>query len=188
VNGYARNGFTLVELMAASIATVILVGAVFGVLGGITRDRQKLVAARLSDRSAVDSVVELLRHDLLSATSLRNADGTVVLHTFNRLDPDGLEPTERPTIVTYRVEDEGSIPCLLRRQVTIDEPVPPSPFSALVACHVRKIEVKEFPPDREQKDHTVEMTPQSDRVPNQIRLHVEFDDSSAAIDQVLCLR
>ena len=142
----------------------------------------------LSDRSDANSIVELFRHNLLSATSLRNPDGTIVLRTFDRLDPLSLEPTQRPAAVTYFVEDQGGIPCLLRRQATTDDPVLPPALIALIACHVRKIEIKALRPNQERKDQFVELTPKDDRVPAVIRLHIEFDDSSAAINQVMCLR
>jgi prepilin-type N-terminal cleavage/methylation domain-containing protein len=86
-----KRGFTLIELAAASAATAILMGAVLAILGGITRDRERLAQARPSERTDQAPVIELLRRDLACASDLQvESNGDLVLDADASLDAKNL--------------------------------------------------------------------------------------------------
>ena len=69
------------------------------------------VAARLAAQ---------LRWDLANAVVLRTGRGGLTLAGYGSLDPDTMEPTRRPTQITYALQTVGDRVWLVRRQQALD--------------------------------------------------------------------
>ena len=140
-----RGGFTLVEILLAVTLATVLMAAVLAVLGGVGRDRKRLATDGQPTRPV--AAMELLRWDLINATTITTTADGVVLRGHGGIDPASLTPNNRLTRVTYRVRrggdsrNDGGASSLIREQRYLDDPVRPEPWADLVLRGVRGVAI-----------------------------------------------
>jgi len=181
-------GFTLVELAVACAAGAILIGAMLLVLTTILSDRQRLAAMQSSGGNDQSQLITLLRRDLASATQIESSSGTsLVIRTYNALQSDDFQPTNRLCTVTYRVLTQSRLHWLVREQQYTDEPVAPRPTRNLVCCQIRHIDVQRITQPTAIDSNPAGATANDAAKPPALswtRTHVTlgFDNSAASID------
>ena len=131
-----RRGFTLVEMMLATVLAAMLIGGVMTVASGLSQDRRRMQEKMTVQRPM--ALLELVRKDFANASAVVwSADGAVVLVGHGGLDPKALTPTGRLAEVTYR--RSGAM--LVREQRYLDDPVRPQRWSEIVSVGVREFGV-----------------------------------------------
>ena len=191
----SHMGFTLIEMVAAAALAAILLGAALAVFSGIARDRARLVASQPHEVQSNALLMELLRKDLASATSMTFGTNRLVLQTFGSLDPVTLESVDRPSRVTYQLLTDLSPPQLVREQSFLDEPAPPL-IKDLLALGITRFDVQRLS-DRAE-DWSSDSTTQPDQpdnrqgrpkdLPRRLQVTLEFQDPDANIREILCAR
>jgi type II secretory pathway pseudopilin PulG len=132
-----RRGFTLVEILLATILAALLLGGVLAVASSISRD-----AARATVQvPPMPVAARLLRFDFTNAQSIQidNNGQTLTLIGNNALDPQSLLPNQRLARVTYTIDPRTR--ALAREQRYLDDEVHPEPWIELVAQKVTQIDV-----------------------------------------------
>jgi hypothetical protein len=110
-----KRGFTLIEMLAASALTALLMITMVAVIASVARS--DLAAAR---RAAANpwppDLVKTLRDDLLNSRTLRCEPVTLTMEGFASIDPMTLRPTHRQTQVRYAVQSIAGRNWLIRKQ------------------------------------------------------------------------
>lgn len=117
------KAFTLVELLAATALSAVLLMGLLAVTVAVARptsDPTRRVAGG-QRRGHVDAVMELLARDLSDAVEVTHSEGVLQLRGYGGLDPVSLRPTHRPALVTYHSREAGGQWWLVRTQVNLDE-------------------------------------------------------------------
>jgi hypothetical protein len=204
------GAFTIVEMLAATMLVTILMSAILLVLGGITRDRRRVV---MDENSAVAAqarpLVGMLRWDLVNASAMTPMDhGRVLVLVGNGgLDGRTFAPNGRLARVVYRVINDGAGTRLIREQAYLDDAVRPEPWTELAARGVTRLSVIPSSSDAEVvhgDDEALSQFPVAAlratsgrnnatidgritrRVPTRVRLRVEF--TNGTIDEELWTR
>ena len=194
----SNRGFTLIELVTATALAAMLMVAVLAVLTSINRDRERLAAAKSGQRQDQAPLIELLREDLTCSDGFKmTSQNTLVLQTTNSLSkshPDWqsssqFQRIDRPSTVTYHLVATDDGKCLVRQQEFSDETVPSSPIKSLLAFQVRRFEVSATaaPVAAGAGTRPAAIIPDP-QLPRSVKVQVEFDDPSAGIAEILCLR
>jgi prepilin-type N-terminal cleavage/methylation domain-containing protein len=114
-----RRAFTLLELLAATALSALLMVAVLHVLGTISRDR-RTVAARPGLQVWQADLLDAFRRDLAGATGMRRGDNALILIGQAALDRRTLTPRDEPVTVTYGITMVRGRTWLTRRQEARD--------------------------------------------------------------------
>ena len=115
-HGVSHRGFTLVELLAATALTAVLMLAVLQVLGTLGRSRSAMEKRDGAAAPWREDLVNTLRGDLSGATGVRYAPNGIVLATHAALRPGSLVPADEPVTVTYGLTEIHGRSWLCRRQ------------------------------------------------------------------------
>ena len=134
-----RRAFTLVELLAATALSAVLMLAVLQVIGSIGRSRPARGDTDLSQR---DDLVELLRRDLSQSTSIRFGSNEVTLTGHSAIEPGTRALSHQPVTVTYVVMTIGGRSWLVRRQIARNGRSMDAPYIELVAPDVSRLEIQ----------------------------------------------
>jgi prepilin-type N-terminal cleavage/methylation domain-containing protein len=192
------KGFTLIELAIATALAALLMLGVLMILTGIIRDR-RMVSEDGHSSTNPDwvALVDLVRGDLNCASDLQvEENGAIEIHTTASLDTQTLQPTDRPSVVTYRIFQSDGLNLLLREQRFQDDPIASAPLRSLVALNVNSFRIEGL---RDLANGSVSSRapdnlpdPSVKNLTRRVRLRIGFDGTDAgaahAIDQVLCLR
>src|SRR3954470_12845659 len=118
------RGFTLVEMLLATVLAAILMGGVLAVAAGLSRDRQRMEAHTAAEHSPL--AADLLRRDLANALALLNTNtaGDIDLLAYSGIDPTTLRPNGRLVRVVSHI-DRPPRPTRPRRQPPRTPPGPP---------------------------------------------------------------
>jgi prepilin-type N-terminal cleavage/methylation domain-containing protein len=114
---HSPPGFTLVELLAATALSTVLMLAVLQVLGTLGRSRSMMEKQAAAAAPWREDLTEMLRRDLGGATGVRYAPNGIVLAGHAALRPGSLAPTDEPVTVTYGLAEIHGRNWLYRRQV-----------------------------------------------------------------------
>ena len=114
-----RRAFTILELLAATALTALLMAAVLHVVGAIGASRATL--ARQTDTAAWrDDLLDVLRRDMTNASKVTfGADG-MTLTGHGALDAGTLEFSHEPVTVVYGLSVIDGRSWLVRRQAPRD--------------------------------------------------------------------
>ncbi len=135
---YQSQGFTIMEMLAATALTSLLMIGVLAVMTSIAREHR--AAAIRSQRGIETELMELLRWDLANATRIESGADRLVLSGHGVLDPQTQQPSmPRPCVVVYQVRQVNGRSWLSRQQSAADQSVPPS--VAMVGSGVRNMQV-----------------------------------------------
>lgn len=129
-------GFTLIEMLLATVLAGLLMGGVLLMASAVGRDRARVAADEIRPRGT--PLVDQLRWDLTNATTFAQLDNgkAMILVGHGGLDAQALTPTGRLTRVIYEVRGEGANAALFRRQDYLDDPVRPQSWTELVALDI----------------------------------------------------
>jgi type II secretory pathway component PulJ len=132
-----RCGFTLVEMLLATMLSALLLGGVLLATAAIARDTARARASIAPASHALD----LLRWDLLNAASMRANDNGTSLTLLGQcaLDRRALGATGRFARVIYRVDPATRL--LTREQRYLDDAIHPEPWIELVATNVSRLDI-----------------------------------------------
>lgn len=136
----ARSGFTLAELIAASVLGVMLLAALTGLLRSIGR-QDRLARAVSGDRAWTEALAEQLRVDCANARQIIPIAGGIRLLGYLARDGGVQTATLRPAQVVYRVGGDARQRWLVREQYPVDEPGGRLRRVDLVAVGVARMEV-----------------------------------------------
>lgn len=97
-----RNAFTLIELVASAVLTVMMMAGLLGIVWSTVRESNELRQSAIS-RFPVTHLAEQLRIDFHNAQGMSIDSGGVTLHGFLGRDPETLQPMLVPDSVRYEV-------------------------------------------------------------------------------------
>jgi hypothetical protein len=146
------RGFTLVEMLLATVLTTILMVGVLAVITTLGTRGAVADGARplegLSDAQAAEACARLVREDLDVATHIdATKTGELRLSGYGALDARSRERTGRPVNIRYAVEEIDGRPWLVRRQESLDAVGRDDILQDLVCAGVRRMELVKTPPD-----------------------------------------
>jgi prepilin-type N-terminal cleavage/methylation domain-containing protein len=138
---FRRRGFTLVEMLLATVLAGLLMAGVLFMTAAVGRDRRRVAADEAGPRRS--GVMEQVRWDLVNAVTMspQGSGRILVLVGHAGLDPQTLAPTNRLTRVVYEVRGRGRHAALFRQQEYLDEPTRPDRWTELVCADVQAINV-----------------------------------------------
>ena len=117
-----RTGFTLIELVASAILSVMLMVALMNIVWSTARDTQKLKQDEVT-RASVTLLVDRLRVDFQNARGMQFDATGVTLHGFLARDLETLQLTMLPARVRYEVVSMADRRVLVRESASLREPV-----------------------------------------------------------------
>src|SRR5437762_1519029 len=102
-----RRGFTLIEMLLATVLAALLMGGVLAVAAGLSRDRRRMEAHTAAEHSPL--AADLLRRDLANAVALLNSSvgasaGDIEMLGYSGIDPVTLRPNGRLVRVVYHID------------------------------------------------------------------------------------
>jgi hypothetical protein len=110
---------TIIELLAATVLAVSLMGAVLGILKSVTR-AQKVVLDRAPSEDWQCRIVEQLEWDLTNSRSVVTTAAGFELYGFAGRDFISGIPLHGPTVIAYENADRGTSHGLLRTETHLD--------------------------------------------------------------------
>ena len=117
----SRRGFTLLEMLLATVLSVMLMVGVLAVIAGLGTAASKAGDQPVPAADAIDGWLRLLQEDLNLAVKIdASRSNELTLTGYAALDEPGRERTHRPARVLYRFEDVGGRRWLIRRQALLD--------------------------------------------------------------------
>jgi prepilin-type N-terminal cleavage/methylation domain-containing protein len=168
-----RRGFTLVEMLLASVLAVVLMLALLTMLSGVSRDGKRLRAGAGATSATPYALPERVRWDLVNAQTLeldRNGGGRVILVGHSAIERQTLTSSGRLVQVTYRTTPDG---CLVREQESLDNPANPDRWSELLAAEVRGFRLTPESIDALAANVGEGISTTAITVPSRVRLHIE---------------
>ncbi|MCC7409229.1 MAG: prepilin-type N-terminal cleavage/methylation domain-containing protein [Phycisphaeraceae bacterium] len=144
------HGFTLVEVLGATVLLSLLMFAALSVTIGLHRQARALTVMENARPGWQQDLVALLRYDLAHAehVEMNPRMQTLTLRGYSYLDADTRRPHHRPVEVTYQlvetddstsVVDQNARPrWLVRKQVNLDDLSNRNTWSDLVCGGVKR--------------------------------------------------
>ncbi|MDB5325529.1 MAG: hypothetical protein JWM57_1098 [Phycisphaerales bacterium] len=180
------RAFTLVELVAATALSALLMTTLLAVVASLGRERNA-IAHRATEQTP-PALLELLRWDCVNARTVRLRERSVMFTGFGSLDPRSLTPTvNRPVEVIYEVQQMGGRSWLCRRQ---QEPGNPGRASTeLVCAGVQDIAVVPFTGNGSFVQDVLNAHKAAVPMTATVRLKIAFDSKTKRpVDEVMVLR
>ncbi|MBS3822135.1 MAG: hypothetical protein GVY24_05085 [Planctomycetes bacterium] len=120
------RGFTLLELLLATMLTVIVMVGVMAVVVRIAqpldpRDRSPGPQDQARQSPPIDRWLRVLRTDLAHAKNIQTAENKITLTGYAALSDRGRGPTHRPAKITYQLQTTNRRCWIIRRQQWLDE-------------------------------------------------------------------
>jgi prepilin-type N-terminal cleavage/methylation domain-containing protein len=186
------RGFTLVEMLIATVLAAILMGGVLAAAGALSLDRRRMEGRQAIAHSA--GMMEVIRRDLANgAAMVRSSSEGFELVGFGGIDPKTLAGDQRLVRIAYRVARGG---VLVREQAYLDDPIRPQRWREVVATGVRRVVLTPLSAEVEQvrvgEDVVERMRAvggtadaMAVRVPGRVRVRIDFADGVADREMVL---
>lgn len=193
-----RNGFTLIEMLLATVLASILMGGVLVAAGALSRDRLRMEARQASEHRG--EALAMIRRDLANGAALVgpvDAAGFEVVG-FGGIDAKTFLPNGRLVRVRYRIVRQGRSGVLVREQAYLDDPVRVDRWSEIVALDVNRIGLLPLSNDGvvvKLGDEVGERllaidrgrgVPAAARVPSRVRVRIEY--ANGVRDEEMVLR
>jgi type II secretory pathway pseudopilin PulG len=198
------HGFTLIEMIVATIAATLLVAGVLLMTSALSRDRAQMNVSQTSAGHRL--LIDHIEHDLTNSTTFTqlNNGHALILTGHAGIDPSTLAVNGRLARVIYEIRGAGSTAALFRHQKYLDEPARAEDWTELVSLSTtalylipvgndfEAVERPVQPPKRSSSNADDPPEPPARRVPKQYwipahaRIHVQRQANS--IDEELWLR
>ena len=176
-----RNGFTVIELLAASTLGMLLMVTLLGALGAVTSQHQALLRTR-APRPWQKRLAEQFRRDFMNSRQFRGERTELTLIGYAGRDFTTGVPTHRLTQIVYSVEDNGRRSWLMRRETHLQSRSNRNSRTQPAcagAVRLQVIDLDEIDPS-ERKDRSRKYRP----IPNRLRLILHGDKSRVLLDGV----
>ena len=137
-----QSGFTLIEILLATILTAVLMVGVLAVIvsvSGPIQHRSEESGQSTIGQIDLDAITRVLATDLAQARSIESTSGELKLMSYGGLDPQDRTRTQRPVNIGYRVQLIDDNPWLVRTEQALDGEVVIAPYYELVAPGVTRI-------------------------------------------------
>ncbi|MBX2851119.1 MAG: prepilin-type N-terminal cleavage/methylation domain-containing protein [Phycisphaeraceae bacterium] len=136
-----RSGFTLIEILLATILTAVLMVGVLAVIVSVSGPIQHSDEPGPSTIGQVDldAITRVLAADLAQARRIETDGGELKLMSYGGLDPQDRSRTQRPVNIDYRVQWAGEAPWLVRTEQALDGQAVMARHDELVAPGVTRI-------------------------------------------------
>src|SRR2546423_14975592 len=134
----ARRGFTLIEMLLATVLAALLLGGVLMVTAAMSRDSARAATPTEPARSPI---IRLLEWDLTNAATMQPADDgqSLALVGNGALDPRTMSPDGRLARVVYRIEPRTR--ALAREQRYLDDEIRPEPWVEMLGMGVKRLDL-----------------------------------------------
>ena len=118
-----RSGFTLIEMLLATVLTSVLMVGVLAVITRVSRPISTPIheASLTSISIGTDAVFRVVTADLTQAREVEFDGSEIALTGFGGLDPVTKERSQRPVRVRYRVQQVADQSWLVREERLLDE-------------------------------------------------------------------
>jgi hypothetical protein len=133
-----RNAMTAIEVLAATVLASLMLGAVVGVLGGLSR-QEKLLLARRFEPPWKRQLIGQLEWDLKNSRWMSASPHALKLEGFTARDFHTGMPLGRPATIEYLVQNNGPRRLLMRRETHVDEPTGDNARLELVLVDVERV-------------------------------------------------
>lgn len=116
------RGFTLLELLLASVLMAVLMVGVMSVIANVVRPAASLSESRDSESpdEEAQAWVRVMHDDLRQARTIQTQGGEVVVMNNGGIDPLTQQRTHRPVIIRYAIKKVGERSCLVRYEQSLD--------------------------------------------------------------------
>jgi hypothetical protein len=128
-----KRAFTILELLAATALTALLMAAVLRVVATMGATRAVAAQANAADTGRAE-LIDLLRRDLTHATAATFARDRATLTSHLALDPATLAASHEPVSVTYELATIHDRRWLVRRQSPRNDATGSAPTWAELIC------------------------------------------------------
>ncbi len=145
----SRLGFTLVELLVATIISALFLGAAFHVISALNRS-QTLLAKRKAVQPALNDPLDILRWDLANARSIKIRDSRVALVGYGGMNFKTMAVEHHPVEIIYELRSDGLHTWLVRQQTNMEELTNRSIQTQPLLCGVSYFSLK-IPRDLDRK-------------------------------------
>jgi prepilin-type N-terminal cleavage/methylation domain-containing protein len=174
-----RRGFTLLELLACTALTALLMLAILKIVASLGASRAALARQPQVQPWRAD-LLDTLRRDLTNASLVSFQAGGLTLVSHASLDPGDLTLGHQPSTVVYGLTTLGGRSWLVRRQSSRDTLSSTAPFAELLCPDVTAFSVRP----------ATALVTTADAVPVPPVVTVSIDGPSGSIvdDQTLVLR
>ena len=155
----ARRGFTLIEMLLATVLAALLLGGVLAVTAAMSKDSAR---AAIPSEPARSPIVRLLEWDLTNAATMQTSDDgqSLTLVGNGALDPSTLSANGRLARVVYRIDPHTR--ALSREQRYLDDEIRSEPWVELLGTGVKRLDVS--------------ASIESDlKIPNRVSISIERD-------------
>ena len=115
-----RSGFTLLELVAATLLAAMLCVAVMGITANSARQSRE-IKNQFPARPWLAPLAEQIHWDIVQARSFRVRPDSIELHGFGGRDFTTAVAYHGPTVVTYQIVKDGDVHWLLRKEAHVDD-------------------------------------------------------------------
>ena len=143
---FTRSGFTLVEFVAATALTMLLILAVLMVVCSAARGREALASAQRR-LSVPERALQLIDQDLLNSDIVRIEGNTIRLDGHASLNLDTPARRHRPVRVEYTLRTYEGRSWLVRSQKEMDDSVNRKTHSELVCANITGISMENLKSD-----------------------------------------
>jgi prepilin-type N-terminal cleavage/methylation domain-containing protein len=137
----SRAGLTLIELLAASALAALLLAAVSGILGLLSRQHHELISQQPGEPWQ-RRLVEQLQWDFANARHYEAAPKQLTLVGYGGRNFDTHAPVFCRAEIRYEVLDIGGRSCLVRREIHPDDRALDNFRAELVCADVAAIDVR----------------------------------------------
>lgn len=116
------RGFTLLELLLASVLMAVLMVGVMSVIANVVRPAASLAdnGSAVSLQEQAQAWVRVLHADLGQARMIKKRGDEVVVMNTGGIDPLTQQRTHRPVIIRYAIKKVGERSCLVRYEQSLD--------------------------------------------------------------------
>lgn len=135
------RGFTLIEMLLATVLTAVLMVGVLAVIAQISSPLQRAEKTAQAEISPIDqdTVVSVLYADLAQARTIQTPPNRLHLMGYSSLDPQLRTRTQRPVKIQYLIEEVAGQPWLIRVEHALDADGSIASQTELVAQGVTRI-------------------------------------------------
>lgn len=177
-----RNGLTLVELLAATVLSALLMAAVLGLLTSVTKAQTVVLREHGIPAPWQQRLEEMLRWDLENSRSIRTTETGFELSGFAGRNLSTRIAIHCPCIVEYEVIAAGDRTHLIRRESHIESLNIDNSNSDLVCLDVSKITIGPTL-DRTQASATDQASPAipNGPLPGQVNVSLTLSGSSFSL-------
>lgn len=142
-NGFSRwpipAGLTLVELLAATVLSTLLMGAVLGLLTSLTRSQKGILANHEIPAPWQTRLQGILEWDLQNSRSLISTPRGFQLEGFAGRDFSSGTPLHSPCRITYEIVEAADRRHLVRRETHTESLNLDNSTTALICLDVEKV-------------------------------------------------